>query len=203
MGIEIFQFGLPESSVAIRDCINGKLNGQILQSVGQLIEGICDGEDGGEFIQDLGDPYSPEEIQAIRESYEIVQQSPHFLAVNFDGASRGHDHWAYLLGLVDDAEEKAVSNSAVFGSQTISEAAIATQGIPIRWSDANQVSLIDNFLRRAEFDDIRENFEDFPTGLYKRRSSDQLEGCLHEISRLATMFRLAAEAGLAVVTVLD
>jgi len=205
MGVEIFQFGLPAEFPPLARILDGTLNGQIVQSIGQLIQSLRDGESGEEFLADLGPPYSDEELAAIRCAYESIQRHPHILAACFGDGSRGHDHWAYLLEIACQPPETELAQSAVFGAETVSDSANASQGAPIRWSSSIHVTEIDRFLKRINFDVVRDCFSGFPEkrSFYKRRPDSSLEHCLHEMAGILKMYSIAAEHKLVVFSILD
>ena len=204
MGVELFKYALPQDNEALLGCVDGNLNGEILQTIGHLINSVRDGESGQKFIDDLDDYFTDTEKHAISKTFEQLQFWPRLLEFCFDGASRGHDHWAYLYELATDQNQK-LARSAVFGTQPVGASAVGSQGIPIRWSNATQVTEINAFLQEVDFEIIRRNFSGFPDCrvFYKRRSNDELEGCLQEMADINEMYSLAANNGLAIVTILD
>lgn len=207
MGVEIFKFGLEEGNPAVVGSANGTLNGEILQTIGHLVKDLKSGESGQSFIDDLESSsfYSLAEQKAVAESFRQLQESPHHLAITFDGASRGHDHWAYLLELGTEPPQQELSRATVFGSMPVGDSAIGSQGIPIRWSTSEQVHQINEFLTQVDLTLIRNSFSGFPKErtFYKRRRDDQLESCILELMELIEFYSLASENQLATITVLD
>lgn len=207
MGVEVFQFGLAEGNPAIVGSANGSLNGEVLQTIGHLIKDLKNGESGQIFIDELeslnGHAYA--ERKAVADTFRQLQKSPHHLAVVFDGASRGHDHWAFLLELGTEPSQRELAHASVFGSSPVGHSAIGSQGIPIRWSTSKQVHQINEFLEKVDLTLIQNSFSGFPKEqtFYKSRFDDQLESCIQELRELIEFYSLASENQLATITILD
>ena len=203
MGVEIFQYTFPEDAAPLQMILNNKIDGELLNNYAFLINHLQRGKHAKLYLDSLGDSFSPAELEAIRQTYEIIQNSPHILAICFDEPSRAHDHCAYLLELCQP-EKKQLPQQAIFGSQQASTAT-GTQGIPIKWSNTQQVIEIDEFLQNVSLDQIRSNFNGFPTDrvFYKRRSDEDFESLLPLLRRLKQFYTRAALNKLAVITILD
>jgi hypothetical protein len=208
MGMEISLFAMPENWPLLQSVLAGEKNGDLIQNTCHLCNDIRDGESGKEWLAEFS-TYScttDQETAAMRSTFELIQARPHLLAIHFYGVSRAHDYWAYLLGLAadNDAESK-LARAAVFGSQKIADTT-ATQGVPMKWSSASQVTEIHKFLNAADNrKKIDERFEDFPDGhtFYKNRTKEQLPHLLHELGSIREFYQRASSHGLAAISILD
>ena len=208
MGVEIKLFPIPNDWDVMSDAIAGNQPGYLLQHMGFLFSSLLDGESGEEWFEDLTLDNEPEcYIKALHSWFDEIKSKPHLLGMYFDGASRGHDHWAYLLELAADNErEKELAHSAIFGSQAVHASAVASQGIPIRWSTAEQVAQISALISNREHGQkTEERFDGFPDErvFYKRRSDDQFQGCMYELDKIREFYHRASNANFAVASILD
>jgi hypothetical protein len=208
MGMEISLFAVPEDWPLLQSILAGKQNGDLIQNAWHLCNDLRDGESGEEWLAEFS-AYSStteHETAAMRSTFEMIQDKPHLLAVHFYGASRGHDYWAWLLELAaDDNAEASLASSAVFGSQKI-VGATATQGVPMMWSSASQVTEIHTFVNAADNrKKIDERFTDFPEGhtFYRNRTKEQLPMLLHELGSIREFYQRASSHGLAAISILD
>ena len=96
MGVEIFQFTLPEHVAPLQRILDGKVDGELVNKFRFLIESLRCGKDAKRYFDLLGDSLSPAEMEAVYETFEVIKSNPHIISICFDEPSRAHDHLAYL-----------------------------------------------------------------------------------------------------------
>lgn len=205
MGVEIFQNVLPEDSAAMQRVLSGEVNGSLLQEVFQLLRYLRQGKPGEEFFDEYESYGSPAQKFVLEDVFKTIQQHPHLLSICFDGGTRGHDHWEYLLQIGCEPNQYDLCRAAVFGHDIVSESAIASQGIPIRWSSVEQVQEIDQCLKGIDLQHVEQKFNGFPVDkrFYKRRSDNTIKQCLSELRDIKKFYHWAARNNLAAVCILD
>jgi len=212
MGYEIFYYGIPEDFIPFQEILRGERNGEELQDFGWVFKDILRTDT---WRADLSKNWTNAELSALIDKapdflaedplFNVIRERPGYLAVchNLDGV-RTHDHWAYLLELVDGVSEK-IAHDAVFGTSDVSPTALSTQGFKIRWSSFEQVAIVYRALSKVNLDRVSECFEGFPKEryFYKRVSDDNVEWCLKGIPNLIKFYERATKHKLAVVMVTD
>ena len=73
MGVGIFQYTLPEDAAPLQMILNNKIDGELLNNYAFLINHLQRGKHAKLYLDSLGDSFSPAELEAIRQTYEIIQ----------------------------------------------------------------------------------------------------------------------------------
>lgn len=207
MGIELTLFALPSNCLAAEKTLYDHGNGDLLQTINFLINDIRAGRPGSNNVEAWENDkyYSDGDVVILKETFNDLKQNPNLFFVYYYDGARGHDHWVYLLELLAGDAEINLPRAAAFGSQGTPDAAKATQGAPIGWSNVEQVQRIANFLDKVDFDEITSRFKGFPQDrhFYKRRSDDAHTHLYSTIRDIKRFYSRAANQELIVVSILD